>query len=82
MAALRSLIENRRRHARRRLIEVLEKADRPMSFYELAVAARVRSPFVLRTLDRWMHDGIVTDSWSEPGPKGHRRRFYRLAGDA
>lgn len=59
-----------------KLRRALVAADQPMSGYELARAARVRSYVAYSELDRLLHAGAVVDGWGS-GP--HPRRFYMLA---
>jgi Fe2+ or Zn2+ uptake regulation protein len=61
-----------RTRKREALLSVLRAADRGMSGYELAKAARLSRAFVYLELTRLLADGTVRDWW------GGRQRFYEL----
>jgi hypothetical protein len=70
----------RREAANAKLWRALMAATRPMSAYELASAARVRSRLVYLELDDLLAASTVVDGWSRmPGPRSTHPRFYMLA---
>lgn len=79
MTALRDRLRQRRADQEAAVRWVLGAAERPLSFYEIACRAHVRSRITLRTLDRMLAAGEITDRW---GTEPHPRRYYQKAGTA
>lgn len=79
MTALRDWLRRRRIDQAAAVQWVLLTAERPLSFYEIARRAHVRSRITLRTLDRMLKAGEITDHW---GDEPHPRRYYQKAGTA